>query len=214
MQTISIWLVAALLYGSFWVWYSGWRPPLTPTEIDGFMARIEHIEQYKEDAAIKARLRGFLEKDDGGEFFMVNLIRMRDKALPIAGARPDETPRQVLDHYSTKFMPTILAHAGWLVTGGRAAASGDLEQWGVKPDADWQMFGLVRYRSRRDMLEVISKPEFDSIHPFKFASMEATRAFPVAPAILTLGPKVVVGLVVLVLALSAQLLAGYLMGRS
>jgi hypothetical protein len=214
MQTISIWLVAALAYGSFWVWYSGWRPPLTPSEINGFMARIEHIQQYRDDLAIKARLRAFLEKDDGGEFYMVNLIRMRDKALPIEGARPDETPRQVLDHYATKFMPTILARAGWLVTGGRAAASGDLEQWGVKPDAYWMMFGLVRYRSRRDMMEVVTNPQFDTIHPFKFASMEATRAFPVAPAILTLGPKVVAGLVVLVLALSAQLLAGNLMGRT
>lgn len=213
MRTVSIWLLAVLAYGAFYVWYSGWRPPLTPAEIDGYMTLVENIEQYNGNAEIKGRLRSFLEKDDGGEFFMVNLLRYRDKALPVAGASTNETPQEVMDHYAGAFMPTILGRAGWLVTGGRAA-SADLELWGVQPDADWAVFGLVRYRSRRDMMEVISKPEFDKIHPFKFAAIEATRAFPVSPAVLTLGPKLVAGLFVLIIALLAQLISGYLVRRA
>ncbi len=213
MRTVSIWLLAVLAYGAFYVWYAGWRPPLTAAEIDGYMALVDNIEQYKDNAEIKARLRSFLEKDNGGEFFMVNLLRYRDKALPVAGASANETPQEVMDRYAGAFMPTILGHAGWLVTGGRAA-SADLELWGVQPDADWAVFGLVRYRSRRDMMDVISKPEFDKIHPFKFAAIEATRAFPVSPAVLTLGPKLVAGLFVLIIALLAQLISGYLVRRA
>ena len=213
MRYISIWLLAALAYGAFYVWYAGWRPPLTPGEIDSYIALVENIEQYKGNAEIKTRLRSFLEKDNGGEFFMVNLLRYRDTALPVAGASANETPQEVMDHYAGAFMPTILGHAGWLVTGGRAASK-DLELWGVQPDTDWAVFGLVRYRSRRDMMEVISKPEFDKIHPFKFAAIEATRAFPVSPAILTLGPKLVAGLFVLISALFAQLILGYFVRRA
>ena len=213
MRTILIWLIAALAYAAFYVWYVGWRPPLTQVEIDSYMTGVENVEQYKDNAEIKARLRAFLANDNGGEFFMVNLLRFREKALPVAGASSNETPQEVMDHYAGAFMPTILAHAGWLVTGGRAASK-DLELWGVQPDADWAVFGLVRYRSRRDLMEVISKPEFDHIHPFKFAAVEATRAFPVSPAIVTLGPKLVVGMLVLILALLAQLATGQFVRRS
>ena len=149
MRYISIWLLAALAYGAFYVWYAGWRPPLTPGEIDSYIALVENIEQYKGNAEIKTRLRSFLEKDNGGEFFMVNLLRYRDTALPVAGASANETPQEVMDHYAGAFMPTILGHAGWLVTGGRAASK-DLELWGVQPDTDWAVFGLVRYRSRAE----------------------------------------------------------------
>jgi hypothetical protein len=55
------------------------------------------------------------------------------------------------------------------------------------------------------MMEVVTNPQFAEVHPFKFAAIEATRAFPVAPSIVTLGPRLVVGLVILVLALFAQL---------
>lgn len=207
-NSIIIWGAGALLYALFLVWYGGWQAPLTKAEVDNFMKSVDRIEVYKDNDLIKSRLRTFLEADDGREFFMVNLLRYRVQAQHFDGMKPGETPRQVMERYSGAFMPSILGRAGWLVSGGRAA-SPDLELWGVQPEADWEFYGLVRYRSRRDLAEIISNPAFNSVHPYKFAAIEATRAFPVAPAIVVLGPKLLAGLIILVFVLTAQLISNW-----
>ncbi len=212
IRSAIIWATGALLYASFLVWYGGWQGPLSRTEIDGFMKAVEQIELYKDNDLIKSRMRAFLEADDGKEFFMVNLLRYRTAPQPFDGMKPGESAREVMQRYSGAFMPSILGRAGWMVSGGRSA-SPDLERWGVEPDAEWEVYGLIRYRSRRDLAEIISNPAFDSVHPYKFAAIEATRAFPVAPAIVVLGPKLVVGLVILVLVLTAQLISNWFARR-
>lgn len=203
--TLIIWLGALVLFGIFHVWYGGWRGPLTPQEVEKFLEEIDGIEAYRGQPEARDRIRAFLLGDDGREFFMVNVWRLREAAEPVAGSTQSETPQELLNRYSTAFLPEIASRAGWLVAAGRAA-SPDLERWGVAPEADWQMFGLVRYRSRRDLIEVVTNEKFHDIHPFKFAAIEATRAFPVAPALIVFGPRLVLGLVLLVLALTAQLL--------
>jgi hypothetical protein len=204
-RSLFIWLAGALAYGGFLAWYDGLSGPLRPDEVDRYMKAVERVHVYGDNDAIKARLRSFLEADDGREFFMVNLLRYRATPQPFEGMRAGETSREAMQRYSGAFMPAILSRAGWLVSGGQAAVA-DLERWGVQPDADWAIYGLVRYRSRRDLAEVISDPAFDNVHPYKFAAIEATRAFPVSPAIMLLSPRLVVALVILVLALLAQLM--------
>jgi len=212
IRTAIIWAIGALLYTLFLAWYGGWRAPLSKAEVDGFMQAVERIEVYNGNDLIKSRLRTFLEADDGKEFFMVNLLRYRPQPQSFDGMKPGETAREVMERYSSAFMPSILGRAGWMVSGGRAA-SPDLERWGVEPDGEWEVYGLIRYRSRRDLAETISDPAFNSVHPYKFAAIEATRAFPVAPAIVVLGPKLVVGLITLVLVLTAQLISNWFARR-
>ena len=45
----------------------------------------------------------------------------------------------------------------------------------------WDSGALMRYRSRRDMLEISSNPAFRGSHDFKIAAMEKTIAFPLDP---------------------------------
>ena len=81
MHPLWIWIGALVFYGAFLFWYGNWSGPLTPAEIDGFVAR---LEASAEDATPErlATVRRFLEADDGGEFFMANLMRL--PADPIA----------------------------------------------------------------------------------------------------------------------------------
>lgn len=203
-RSLFIWLAGALAYGGFLAWYDGLSGPLRPDEVERYMKAVERVHVFGDNDAIKARLRSFLEADDGREFFMVNLLRYRAAPQPFEGMRAGETSRETMERYAGAFMPAILSRAGWLVSGGRAAAQ-DLERWGVEPDADWEFYGLVRYRSRRDLVEIISDPAFDNVHPYKFAAIEATRAFPVSPAVMLLSPRLVAALAILVLLLLAQL---------
>jgi len=51
--------------------------------------------------------------------------------------------------------------------------------------------GIVRYRSRRDMLEMASSPSFQAAEPHKWASMEKTVVVPTRK-ILLLDPSIIV----------------------
>ena len=72
---------------------------------------------------------------------------------------------------------------------------------GVEGVDVWDMGGLVRYRSRRDFLEIVTDPAFSGKHHFKAAALEKTIAFPVEPDFNLGDPRLLLGL--LILSLSA-----------
>jgi hypothetical protein len=184
------WIASLALYAAFFLWYQNLRGPLTGAEIDAHLARLAATAR---DPAQLASLRAFLESDDGGEFFMVNLIRMNagDVAEPGSGARRPAS--EVLEGYTDPFMRALFLRAGHVALGGRAAGR-YVEQWGVEPDPGWSFAGIVRYRSRRDLLELVTDPAFEPAHVYKIAAMANTLAFPIAPAFQFFGPRVWVAL--------------------
>ncbi|HTO09181.1 MAG TPA: hypothetical protein VMR86_19170 [Myxococcota bacterium] len=199
MTTLAIWLGAALLYGAFWTWYVGFRPRLTPAEVERYMARLpaETAEPERRE-----RMRGFLAADDGREFFMVNLIRLQPEPVRPPGGGEPASAAEVLAGYTGPFLRALFRRGGHPALGGRAAA-GYLEEWGVEKNPGWTMSGIIRYRSRRDLIELASAPQFAPIHVFKRAGIANTLAFPIAPARLFFSPRVVAALA---LALAASLL--------
>ena len=66
------WAGALLLWLGFLAFYDGRRRPLREPEIEAFLATLgPRMVETGNDAA---RLRAFLEADDGREFVMVNLV--------------------------------------------------------------------------------------------------------------------------------------------
>jgi hypothetical protein len=196
MRAGWIWGTALILYGAFSLWYNNLGGPLSPAEIEVYA---ERFQASGSDPERQAAARAFLEADDGGEFFMVNLVRLHEG--PVAGPDSDE-PRpaqEVLGVYTGHFMPALFARAGHVAFAGRATGR-YLEAWGVEPDPGWSFAGVVRYRSRRDMLELATDPAFEPAHAYKIAAMANTLAFPVAPAMLFFGPRVWVGLLLALIA--------------
>ena len=41
MRALWIWGAALLAYAIFWLWYVGWRGPLTQAEVEAQLARLE-----------------------------------------------------------------------------------------------------------------------------------------------------------------------------
>lgn len=202
-STVAVWGTALALYGAFWLWYVGLPRPLSASEIDAHMARIGASEMGN-DPARMAALRAFLEADDGGEFFMVNLVKLRPGPVtPPDGGAP-RSAAEVLDGYMEHFMPAFLRRAGHPAFFGRAAG-GYLEQWNVEADPGWTLGAAMRYRSRRDMLEIVEDPRFENAHLFKEAAIERTLAFPAAPGLVVAGPRIWVGLVLALVAALATL---------
>jgi hypothetical protein len=206
MSGLWIWIAAVLLYGVFWFWYVGTPRPLTGTEVDAHMATVAASGMGVTPEQV-AMLRTFLEADDGREFFMLNLVRINQGPVVAPGATKESDARAVLDGYTRHFMPALFRRAGHPAFFGRAAG-GYLEQWNVAPDPGWSFGAAIRYRSRRDMIELVVDPRFANAHEFKAAAIATTFAFPTSPGFVMVGPKIWVGLVLALVAALAQLALG------
>lgn len=198
MSGIWIWTAALLAFGAFLLWYDSWRGPLRADEIAGYVKRWEQATHPPEPDVLAAA-RAFLESDDGGEFFMVNLIRLHPGDVAVPGSHERKPARDVLQRYTGYFMSKLLRRAGHPAFVAPAAGR-YLEHWGVEPDPGWTAAGIVRYRSRRDLMELATDSRFDPAHAYKIAAMAQTLAFPVAGGFQLFSPRVVVALALALLA--------------
>jgi hypothetical protein len=207
---VGLWGGALLLYGAFWLWYVGIPRPLAPSEIDAHLAIVARSGIPMEPGQLET-LRAFLEADDGAEFFMLNLVRLQPGTVTGPGATEPQKAREVMDGYTKHFMPALFRRAGHPAYFGRAAG-GYLERWKVDADPGWSFGAAIRYRSRRDMIELVTDPRFANAHEFKRAAIATTLAFPTSPGFVVVGPKVWVGLALALIAALAQIGIGALRG--
>lgn len=206
MGALWIWGAALLLYLAFSLWYVGARGPLTPVEVEAHLARLAGSPLRPSEEQLAA-LRKFLEADDGGEFFMLNLIRMQAGPVLAPGASQPAPAREVLEGYTRPFMRALFRRAGHPAFFGRAAG-GYLEAWNTAADPGWSFGAAIRYRSRRDLIELVNDPRFAGDHAWKRAAIESTFAFPATPGGVVVGPRVWVALLLGLLAALAQLALG------
>lgn len=211
--TSVTWATLLLLYVGFFGWYTSCEGPLTPEEI----ARYEIVLREMSDSPDGlAKWRTFMESDTGDDFVMLNAIEMRATPTPGPGIEPGETSDAVLARYTRPFLARALRSAAHPVLGGRAAAPA-LDTWGIAGAEEWTDGGLVRYRSRRDLLEqIVALRDADGprIHAFKIAAMEKTIAFPLDPWFQLGDPRLVLALVFVVVGLAVQLARARASARS
>jgi hypothetical protein len=186
------WPAALLAYILFRAWYDNWRGPLSPEEIEQFMSiTADFPGPHHTDRAV---LREFLEADDGKEFVMCNLIKLfpHPVAHPFTG-KP--TPAQdLLQEYVKQFVGVLLSGGGHPVVAARKVA-GYIDAWNAPPDPGWSIAGMMRYRSRRDMMKLATNEKFRKAHPFKHAAVQQTYSFPTqVVAEMVLRPRTAVGL--------------------
>lgn len=192
-MTTTIWGSAIIAYALFWFWYVGFRPRITPQEAET-ATRLVQDSGHATEKQLHA-IRRFLAEDDGKDFVMVNLLHLRE---------PVTESRKKLETYQKIFLGQLLRKAGHPVFIARAA-SGNIENVAADAMDDWGVAAMVRYRSRRDFMEMLADTAGSEHHRLKLESMEKTFAFPAAPWFIFGGPRLVVGLLILVFALLAEI---------
>ena len=143
----------------------------------------------------RAVLREFLEADDGKEFVMCNLVKLfpHPVAHPFTGE--SMAAQELLQQYVKKFIGVLLSGGGHPVVASRKVA-GYIDAWNAPPDPGWSIAGMMRYRSRRDMMILATNEKFLKAHPFKHAAVQQTFSFPTqVVAEMVLRPRSAVGLV-------------------
>jgi hypothetical protein len=203
MSGVSIWLAAGAAYVAFRAWYDGWRRPLRSSEITRLVERLEGADLGDPEGV--ARLRQFMEEDDGREFMMLNLVRLNPDPLPDPRTGEPTPASELLRGYLRAFLPRLARRAGHPLLQARKVGA-YVDSWNVEPDPGWTFMGYVRYRSRRDLMELITTPGFGDAHDLKVAAMPSTFSFPTQPMIsLYASPRVWVALVLALVAALAHL---------
>jgi hypothetical protein len=191
-RTRWIWLVLAGLYAAFFGWYTSFGGPLTEEEITHYMALFESRGAATSPDDL-ARMRRFMQEDSGDDFVMVNVIDMYDTPLQVEGVEPGETSDEVLAKYMAYMTPALFARACHPVLYGQAANTA-MDLMNADGMEQWSTGAGMRYRSRRDLLEIAMNPAFAGSHEFKVAAMRKTIAFPIDPWFQLGDPRLVLGL--------------------
>jgi len=193
---LLIWAVPALLYAVFFFWYTSFGGPLTSEEVERYMSV---FEERGGDAEGLVRLRAFLESDTGNDFLMINNLHMKDTPDPVEGVNPDDSSDDVMAKYMEFMWPALLARASHPAMFG-PAISDALDVVGIENARIWNRGAAMRYRSRRDMMEITTNPAFAGRHDFKTASLEKTIAFPIEDELALTDPRVLLFFVLLSIA--------------
>lgn len=171
----------ALIYIAFLMWFGGSGQPMSVEEVESRLARVEELSMSGGETVSKIGLddlRAFCAGDDGREFFMVNLIRYREKALYPQGLQQEmgDDPMSANSRYGRAILPYLIKNGSFPiymsnVSGRLIHADGAL---------DWDAVGIVRYRSRRDFLNMIEQilKSTSPVMVHKWASVERTQVFP------------------------------------
>ncbi|MCP5099937.1 MAG: hypothetical protein GY943_30660 [Chloroflexi bacterium] len=190
-------MIFGTLYTLFLLWQNRWfSQPLSEAEVDAYLDKMAQGGKHETPLQDKelANARAFFLADDGKPFYMVNLMQYRETAVYPHGIHPEvKTGREANALYSKAVVKELLKRGSYPIFLSRKTA--DLFSAGEGTDF-FEEVGIVRYRSRRDMLEMASSPSFQAAEPHKWASMEKTVVVPTRK-ILLLDPTVIVPMLLL-----------------
>ena len=174
-------VVISALYLLFLAWYDGWgMTALTSTEVDQYIANIrEDSELYD----LRDTLRTTGVEDDGREFYMLNLNRYQ-----YAPGEPEEGIPTDYQVYSAAVIWMVLGNAGHPVYVGRFPTYPL-----TTPNAtDWHSVILVRYRSRRDFVSMVTSDAYQDIAADRAGGIAYAEVTPTTPEISLSTPRLVV----------------------
>ena len=180
---VWLWLGPALLWLAFCFWYTNTAGAFTPEETAAVTAQLqengaspERIDQIKQ----------FMAGDAGGQFLMVNLLH----------SAPREGADESMDRYMAHMLPAMLKRASHPMLFGPVVAPA-MDLAGIEGAQTWTTVGVVRYRSRRDLLAIAFDPVFNDKHEFKLGALTKTIAVPVEPALYLSDPRMLLLLALL-----------------
>ena len=188
--------VFLILYLVFLSWYDGWgMDPYTPEEVEALASKAEALETNPEQIR---NLRRLLKDDDGKEFFMLNLNRYEygenevQQGVPIA-----------YQNYGQAVITMILKNAGHPIYSGELSeylVGGDLKE------GNWHEVILVRYRSRRDFIGMVTSDEYLKISKHRAGGIEYAEVTPTSATINLATPRIFVLVLLLFFAWAIDIL--------
>jgi hypothetical protein len=141
-----------------------------------------------------------MEEDSGKQFMMVNVIDMSENPIFPDGAVAEESSDTLMNEYMEHMYGELLKRASHPAYFG-SAVNGSMDLVGIENAEVWERAALFRYKSRRSFLEIVTHPDMNSKHKYKIAALEKTIAFPVENQFYLGDPRLLLGLILLIIGL-------------
>lgn len=159
-------LVLSVTYVVFLAWYDGWwMSPLTDSEVDAYLANLHDDSDFGE---IEEQIRQLGISDDGAEMFMMNLNIYKGNA----GEEP--TTNEDYQTYGRGVFPLLLSRASHPIY----YSQGIQTLMSSRYEEHWQEVFLVRYRSRRDFISMITSDAYQEVLPYRTIGIKYDEFFP------------------------------------
>ena len=209
---MKTWLILGSVYIVFFFWYTDIEGALSQEEIQGFLNKHEQniIDNRSspnlEELQLRMDfLRRFMEEDSGRQFIMVNNIEMDPDPGDVPGANSGESADELLSRYMEHMWPNLLKRASHPIFGGNAISQ-SMDLVGIEGAETWDQMALMRYKSRRAFMEIVTHPNMMDRHDFKVAAMQKTIAYPVEPFAYFSDLRIILGMLMVIIGLSIQLI--------
>lgn len=209
---MKTWLILGSVYIVFFFWYTDIEGALSQEEIQGFLNKHEQniIDNRSspnlEELQLRMDfLRRFMEEDSGRQFIMVNNIEMDPDPGDVPGANSGESADELLSRYMEHMWPNLLKRASHPIFGGNAIWQ-SMDLVGIEGAETWDQMALMRYKSRRAFMEIVTHPNMMDRHDFKVAAMQKTIAYPVEPFAYFSDLRIILGMLMVIIGLSIQLI--------
>ena len=200
---MKVWISLLVIYSSFFIWYTDLGGKLTDDEIEYYANKFES-NALKDGRVIEPRikelLQKFMEEDSGKQFIMVNVIDMSENPTFPDGTVSDESSDVLMNEYMEHMYVELLKRASHPVYFGNAV-NGSMDIVGIENAEVWERAILVRYKSRRSFLEIVTHPDMYIKHKYKIAALEKTIAFPVENQFYLGDPRLLLGFILLIIGL-------------
>ena len=170
-----IWFIVLIFYTIFFCWYTNLKGPLSTEEIDYYVERL--IENGSSPENIK-KVKKFLKEDNGKDFYMFNMLDFSDNPPELPETGPEASAVDLINYYMEYMFPELLSRACHPIFAGKMVFQA-LDLTGIENAELWDQGAIMRYRSRRDMMEITVNPIFSARHNYKIGALDKTIASPV-----------------------------------
>lgn len=188
-------LVAGFL--AFSAWYGGKGKPISPEEGVALLEqmRANYADTPDNEQSFIANMEAMIPNDDGREFYAVNLEQL--KVGPAAEAADAAYGRVVLPLlFKRAGHPVFLSYRAGLMLG----------DYGEQVDR----VAVVRYRSLRDLINMVNDPKMIAGGHHKFAALIHTEVFITRPSISFVHVRLVVALLLTLIGIAGWLAIGFI----
>lgn len=155
-------LIPTMIAGAMMYWYQWGSQALQAAEVAEYMAKIEAQTQNPGARHDMAALRTFLNEDDGEPVYTVNLYKFHAVAQYSADSALNGTGPEAYERFSKVMISLMLKRGSHPVYGS---------QWVDQANSNWDKIVIVRYRSRRDLVDLYASDDFAQASRHKWASL-------------------------------------------
>lgn len=195
--------IPMLAAGALMYWYQWSASTLLPFDVDRYMALIEAQTQMPGARHDLPALRKFLSEDDGAPVYTVNLYKFHDVADYPEGSKFSGTGADAYNRFSNVMIPLMTKRGSHPVYGSN---------WSDQAKSDWDRIVIVRYRSRRDLVDLFGTNQFAEASLHKWASLRDHERM-LVQAIHIPDGKIVIALIATIIGLGIYLIGTFSMRK-